>query len=86
MFNYDILEANIVASELRKIGYELICFFVGYDNNDITIIKITDIDRMKERKENNCQNNIEETTLVEFKEKFFTKLLKAIARFLHINN
>lgn len=47
-FNYDILEANIVASELRKIGYELICFFVGYDNNDKTIIKITDFDRMKE--------------------------------------
>ena len=47
-FNYDILEANIVANELRKIGYELICFFIGYDNNDKTIIKITDIDRMKE--------------------------------------
>lgn len=47
-FNYDILEANIVANELRKIGYELICFFIGYDNNDKTIIKMTDIDRMKE--------------------------------------
>ena len=47
-FNYDILEANIVANELRKNGYELICFFIGYDNNDKTIIKITDIDRMKE--------------------------------------
>lgn len=47
-FNYDILESNVVATELRKIGYELICFFVGYDNNDKTIIKITDIDRMKE--------------------------------------
>ena len=47
-FNYDILEANIVAGELRKIGYELICFFIGYDNNDKTIIKMTDIDRMKE--------------------------------------
>ena len=47
-FNYDILEANIVASELRKIGYELICFFNGYDNNDKAVIKITDIDRMKE--------------------------------------
>lgn len=47
-FNYDILEANIVAGELRKIGYELICFFIGFDNNDKTIIKMTDIDRMKE--------------------------------------
>ena len=47
-FNYDILEANIVVSELRKIGYELICLFIGYDNNDKTIIKISDIDRMKD--------------------------------------
>jgi hypothetical protein len=42
------LEANIVANELRKIGYELICFFIGFDNNDKTIIKMTDIDKMKE--------------------------------------
>ncbi len=47
-FNYDILEANIVAGELRKIGYELICFYIGFDNNDKTIIKMTDIDKMKE--------------------------------------
>lgn len=46
-FNYDILEANIVVGELRKIGYELICFYIGYDNDDKTIIKITDIDKMK---------------------------------------
>ena len=28
-FRYDVLEANVVAGELRKIGYELINFFVG---------------------------------------------------------
>ncbi len=47
-FNYDVLEANIVAQELRKIGYELINFFIGYDNNDKTIIKIEDIEKLKE--------------------------------------
>lgn len=47
-FNYDILEANIVAQELRKIGYELINFFIGYDNNDKTIIKVEDIEKLKE--------------------------------------
>jgi hypothetical protein len=47
-FNYDVLEANIVAQELRKIGYELINFFIGFDNNDKTIIKIEDIDKLKE--------------------------------------
>jgi hypothetical protein len=47
-FNYDVLEANIVVQELRKIGYELINFFIGYDNNDKTIIKIEDIEKLKE--------------------------------------
>lgn len=47
-FNYDVLEANIVTQELRKIGYELINFFIGFDNNDKTIIKIEDIEILKE--------------------------------------
>ena len=47
-FNYDVLEANIVAQELRKIGYELINFFIGYDNNDKTIIRIENIEKLKE--------------------------------------
>lgn len=46
-FNYDVLEANIVAQELRTIGYELINFFIGFDNNDKTIIKIDDIEKLK---------------------------------------
>ncbi len=46
--NYDILEANIVAKELRKIGYELICLFNGFDNNIKTIIRIDRITELKE--------------------------------------
>lgn len=59
VFNYDILEANIVANELRKLGYELICLFNGYDNNIKTIIKIEDIDKLKniEQKINNTISN-----------------------------
>lgn len=49
--NYDILEANIVAGELRKYGYELICLFNGYDNNIKTIIRIADIDKLKKIEE-----------------------------------
>lgn len=45
--NYDILEANIVASELRNHGYELICLFNGCDNNIKTIIRIEDIEKAK---------------------------------------
>lgn len=47
-FNYDVLEANIVAVELRKIGYELISFFIGFDNNDKAVIKTEDIEKLKE--------------------------------------
>ena len=46
--NYDILEANIVAKELREIGYELICLFNGFDNNIKTIIRIDRITELKE--------------------------------------
>ena len=45
--NYDILEANIIADELKKHGYELICLFNGYDNNIKTFVRIKDIDRIK---------------------------------------
>ena len=45
-FVYDILEANIVADELRKIGYELISLFDGNDNCDKTVIRIEDIEKM----------------------------------------
>lgn len=47
-FIYDVLEANIVTGELRKIGYELISFFNGYDNCDMAIIPIGKIGMMKE--------------------------------------
>lgn len=46
--NYDILQANVMAEELRKIGYELICFFNGFDNDDKTIIPIDKINEFKE--------------------------------------
>ena len=46
--NYDILEANVMVEELRNIGYELICFFNGYDNEDKTIIPIEKINELKE--------------------------------------
>ena len=46
-FNYDILEANIVALQLRDYGYELICLFNGFDNNIKTIVKIDDISKLK---------------------------------------
>lgn len=45
--NYDILQANVMAVELRKLGYELICFFSGFDNDDKTIIPIDKIDEFK---------------------------------------
>lgn len=47
-FIYDVLEANIAAGELRKIGYELICLFNGFDNNIKTIISIDRIAELKE--------------------------------------
>lgn len=46
--NYDILQANVVAEELRNIGYELISFFNGYNNEDKTIIPIDKINKFKE--------------------------------------
>lgn len=46
-FNYDILEANIVALQLRDYGYELICLFNGFDNNIKTIVKTDDISKLK---------------------------------------
>lgn len=46
-FKYDILEANIIADELRKIEYELINFFDGYSNNYKAIIKVKDIEKLK---------------------------------------
>ena len=68
--NYDILQANVVVRELRNIGYELICFFNGYDNEDKTIIPIDKINEFKEfekalsmyentdlKKENFCLND-----------------------------
>lgn len=45
--NYDILEANIVAKELGKIGYELICLFNGFDNNIKAIISLDKIVELK---------------------------------------
>lgn len=45
--NYDILQANVMAVELRKLGYELICFFSGFDNDYKTIIPINKINEFK---------------------------------------
>ena len=47
-FKYDILEANIVCAELRKIGYELIAFFNGADNNVKAVIPVDRIVAMEE--------------------------------------
>ena len=47
-FKYDILEANIVAAELRKTGYELIAFFNSMDNNVKAVIPIEKISLMQE--------------------------------------
>jgi hypothetical protein len=46
-FKYDILEANVVASGLRKIGYELICLFNGFDNNIKAVISVKKIEELK---------------------------------------
>ena len=46
-FKYEILEANIIADELRKIGYELITFFNGFDNYDQTVVPISTIESLK---------------------------------------
>ena len=43
----EILEANIIADELRKIGYELITFFNGFDNYDQTVVPISTIESLK---------------------------------------
>ena len=40
----------------------------------------------KEKNENNHQKNTDETAMVEYKEKFFMKLLKDIKKFLHKKN
>lgn len=47
-FKYDILEANVVAAELRKIGYELIAFFNGSDNDVKAILPMDKIVIMQE--------------------------------------
>lgn len=47
-FKYDLLEANIVAAGLRKIGYELIAFFNSMDNDVKAIIPADKISLMQE--------------------------------------
>lgn len=47
-FKYDLLEANIVAAELRKTGYELIAFFNSMDNNVKAVIPADKISLMQE--------------------------------------
>lgn len=54
-FIYNVLEANIVADELRKIGYELINFFNGCDNCDMTIVPVGKIEKMKEIENQICR-------------------------------
>ena len=63
--NYDILQANVMAVELRKLGYELICFFSGFDNDDKTIIPINKINEFKRLEE----SNFDKTELIEEIEK-----------------
>lgn len=63
--NYDILQANVMAVELRKLGYELICFFNGFDNDDKTIIPIDKISEFKKLEE----SNFDKTELIEEIEK-----------------
>ena len=47
-FKYDVLEANIVAAELRKMGYELIAFFNSVDNDVKAVIPVDKISLMQE--------------------------------------
>lgn len=65
--NYDILQANVMAVELRKLGYELICFFNGFDNDDKTIIPIDKISEFKKLEE----SNFDKTELIGEIEKYF---------------
>ena len=45
---FDILEANIVAGELRKYGLELISLFDGFDNTLFAVIPSSSIERLKD--------------------------------------
>ena len=47
-FKYDILEANIVAAELRKIGYELIALFNGMDNDMKAVVPLDKVSALQE--------------------------------------
>lgn len=47
-FNYEVLETNVAAEALREIGYELICFFNGFDNDIKALIPIEKIDELKQ--------------------------------------
>lgn len=47
-FKYDVLEANIVAWELRKYNMELIALFNGFGNTEIAIIQASRIEKLKE--------------------------------------
>lgn len=55
--NYDILQANVMAGELRKLGYELICFFSGFDNDDKTVIPINKINEFERLEESNLDES-----------------------------
>lgn len=51
MVKYDVLIANTVTAELRKINLELINLFNGFDNCDFAIIPVCKIDKLKKLEE-----------------------------------
>lgn len=81
--NYDILQANVMAIELRKLGYELICFFSGFDNDDKTIIPIDKISEFKIIEE----NKFDKTLLInEIEEKYKITLPQDYIEYIIKNN
>ena len=81
--NYDILQANVMAVELRKLGYELICFFSGFDNDDKTIIPINKINEFKRLEE----SNFDKTELIkEIENNFKVTLPKDYIEYISKNN
>ena len=56
--DYDILIANVIAKELRTVGYELVPIFSGFDNNDFFVISKNNYDILFEIEKNMKNNNI----------------------------
>ena len=51
---YYLLEANTAAAFLRKADWEFISLFNGFDNHDVTVILIEEIEKMKALEKKIC--------------------------------